>query len=338
MYGRIIYFDMRHPLFTVFAYPLYATFRLIFSFWKFGSDICIPVFLQLVNGQLFILSALLLERIFNNKLIKYYFICSYPVIINLFYFEKSAIVLFMLLLSIYLVAIDSKHKDAALILSSGASLTSCIIAVSYLFSKGKSLFEKLKDLLFLVGKAICFYVVLGRIFVFTNTIDLLAANEVFFEKTSMLQKICSYTHMVSSSFVFPKTVYRESAFVFDGIKDSINIFGLIVFVLAIVSLVIGIKKTENKLSLLWIAFSSVFVVVLGWAVSESPLFSFYFSWPFLTVTSQELPSLLRKAHISDGKTKTIHSVLITLMLAINVAAAIYISVYSQEVWTLVSQH
>lgn len=335
MFGDVKYFDIKHPLYTVFAYPLYAFFKSILCFLKTESDICLPIILQLVNGQLYIFSALLLEKIFNNKYVKYYFICSYPVIINLFYFEKGAIVLFLLLLSIYLIIVDSEKKDNVVILSSGASLTSCVIAFCYLFAKKKKLIAKLEEMLLLIVRAICFYIVLGRIFVITNFIELLSFKDSSFERTTIAEKLCSYTHMVSSGFFYPKYAFREDVFVFDGIKDSINLFGAIAFILSVSILIFGFKKLENKISLFWIASSFIFIVVLGWDVSESPLFSYYFSWPFLVATVQGLTSLMTKYNVSDKKAKVLHGLLVSVMLTMNIAISIYISVYSKDVWHFV---
>ena len=335
MYRDVTYFDIRHPLYTVFSYPLYAFFKTLLSVFRIKFDTCLPIILQLVNGQLYVFSALLLEKIFNNKYVKYYFICSYPVIINLFYFEKGAIVLFLLLLSIYLIIVNSENKDAAVVLSSGASLTSCVIAFCYLFSEKKKLVAKLQEMLLLIVRAICIYIVLGRIFVVTSFIDLLAYKDQFLEKISIVQKLFSYTHMVSSGFLAPKLVYSDDVLVFDGITDSINFFGTIVFILSVSLLLSGFKKIENKISLFWIVFSFVFVVFVGWGASESPLFSYYFSWPFLVAAVQGLTSLMTKLKVSEKKEKVLHGLLFSVMLTINIAYAIYITVYSKDIWLCV---
>ena len=332
MYRDVTYFDIRHPLYTVFSYPLYAFFKTLLSFFRIKPDTCLPIVLQLVNGQLYVFSALLLEKIFKNKYVKYYFICSYPVIINLFYFEKGAIVIFLLLLSIYLIIANSENKDTAVVLSSGASLTSCVIAICYLFSEKKKMVDKLEEMLLLLVRAICIYIVLGRIFVITSFIDLLAYKDTFLVKASIVQKLFSYTHMVSSGFLAPRLVYSDDVLVFDGITDSINFFGTIVLILSVSLLIFGLKKIENKISLIWIAFSFVFVVFMGWDVTESPLFSYYFSWPFLVAAVQGLTSLITKLKASEKMTKVLHGLLISSMLTFNIAYAFYITVYSKDIW------
>ena len=135
------------------------------------------------------------------------------------------------------------------------------------------------------------------------------------EKVSFTDKIYQYTHFIESLFTATKGKIMNNDFNFISYqltpKTSISIIGIIILLIVFISFILNRKNKMALVSFLWILFSFILLVVVGWGTKENVLilYSLYFAWAFYSLIFLLLNKIKnRKIFI------TLTSLLITIML------------------------
>ena len=90
------YYDIRHPILSIFTFPIWAITNTLVNFIIPGnlSSIVIAIILQIINAQLLILIGFQIKILTKNKLVFILYMLSFSTILNFMFFEKYQLCLF----------------------------------------------------------------------------------------------------------------------------------------------------------------------------------------------------------------------------------------------------
>ena len=323
--------DLRQPLFGVFSFPFGIVAHFLSDFLFITNGQSYFVILIVMQFLLNAITTIMLGRLLKleDKHKKYFYLLfsvSFPYLIFSLVLEQYSIALFYLILTIY-IANNYKGINYLYAGATGTLLTSGIIFP--LITKFKSLKQWIKD----VFK--CFLAFVGIVIFsgqFLQILDIRNKISAFSQYTGvqpMLEKIYKFTEFISSIFVG-----TNGCVSFEGgyasyrllVPERINYFGLIIFPLIIVSYILNKKNKMAKLSFVWILFSILVLVLIGWGQPENGLilYSLYFSWAYLIL----IYLLIKKIFIKERIFKLVMIITILLMSYFNFSEFIKIILFA----------
>ena len=124
------YYDIRHPILSIFTFPIYAIVSTIVKFLIQGNleNIIIAIIIQFLNIQLLILIGFLLKFLTNKKVSFLIYMLSFPTLLFSLFLEKYIICTFFLVFYIYSICNKNKNASIAGIVSAVVCMpTSCFI-------------------------------------------------------------------------------------------------------------------------------------------------------------------------------------------------------------------
>lgn len=316
----IQYYDIRHPLLSIFTFPIYVFMSLINQIFipenMWGVTYAIGI--QFFNSQLLITTGLMIKKITDDsKEIFVLFICSYSVIMYLFMFEKYQLCVFLLVLYVYCQC-SGKNKESLPVYVASAFVmpTSAFCGISYIWTD-RTIKKKIKDIGKIGAYTLCGLICLGR-----GSVLITGLNEAFAMKSRfgsgewlLTQKLISLSKLWQGVF-FPvnATTYNETSYFWVHLTDRYEGIFILLLLLTIIGIITHRKELYIKTCIGWLVFSFILVVVLQWSVSESPLFSLYFAWALIPAVKYGIDYLI-------GKLKLNYKILYRLMFVLLIVTA-----------------
>lgn len=292
--------DIRQPLFGVMAFP-FGLIAHFFSQFLFFIPVytyeLLMVFIQII---LLAITIIMLARILKvrEKDKKYFYLLfslSFPYLLFSIVLEQYVIGLFYLILVFYCY-FNSKKINYAYIGATGTLLTSGIIFP--LISKSKDLKQWVKDVAWC---AVIFFVVMslsGQLVQVPFFREALSNLSTFNGKITFSEKLYQFTNFVKGIFVatpgevvfsegIPRYFLREFT--------SYNIIGILILLATFVGFILNRKDKMSLIAFLWVIFSFIILVVVGWGTAENGLilYSLYFAWAYIILIYKLLKSLIK---------------------------------------------
>lgn len=223
--------------------------------------------------------------------------CCYPLILFSFVAEQYIIGLFYLILTIYVWYYKLIEINYLYIGAVGTLLTSDIL-FSFI-----SRFKNIKNWFYNIFKCfIAFLIIMiitGQILEFYSAI---IQFEKFIswsgEKILFIYKLYQFIYFVRSIFIAPKgNILIINKFPLYRLIEVnyIDIFGLIILLLCIVSYILNRKEKFVNISFLWLIFSFFILCLLGWGTAENGLilYSLYFSWAYIVLIFKLIDKVIK---------------------------------------------
>ncbi len=301
--------DLRQPLFAVFSAPFMGIPYLI---GKVFSSVALKAmvlnFAQIVI--LFITNFLVTKMMKLNSLKRVCFelvsVSSYTFLLFSVLMEQYIIVYFWTILFFYLYCENNTVSRLALYGSAGSLLTN---AVLFIVASKKSFVRDFKqwfkDIFTCAVGFVMLMLTFGRFDIFFNLFTKVTELTKYTGKSvTFIDKIYQYFAYIRNLFVAPVAGidYESEGHAAWLLKPivQINIIGVVILLLCIISAIINRKQKSSQISLSWIAFSFAVLVLLGWGTYENGLilYSLYFGWAFLVLMFQLIESIENKLRIS----------------------------------------
>ena len=311
--------DIRQPLFGVFAIPFSIIAKvlaqLLFflpSGFEYATMMCFLQFILLAITTILIARMLKLEEK-DKKYLYLLFSVSFPYLIFSIILEQYVIGLFYLILAVYYFFVSKERVNYLYIGSVGAMITSGIIFP--LISKGKTFKKWIQDVFKCFLAFISVFIISGQLpqlLLFVSRFKELTTS--FALKLSFTDKLYQFLNFVKATLIAPaghmKMIDSFPTYQLQEVK-YISIAGLILLVLAVASYIVNRKNKFAKFSFLWIVFSIVLLLIVGWGTTENGLvlYSLYFSFAYLSLYFLLLKKILKNRKIF---------VAVTLLLIITV--------------------
>lgn len=324
------YYDIRHPILSIFTFPVWAIVDTLVSFVLKSSDVAIVVkaiIFQLINAQLLILIGLQIKKLTNNKLSFIMYMLSFATILYTMFFEKYQLAVFFIVLYVFGVCNNKKWANSAIISSAGIMPTSCVIGICE-FIKSEKFTKKILNVLKIIIFTIVIFICLGRGHLIKYGMsEMIAKKEIFSNETyTVKEKVISTTKMIQSSIVALPSEYNteRKSYWWTDLEKQISIIGIIIIALIILGAIKNRKDLFIKICSIWVAFSGVLFILLNWSTQESPLFNIYFSWAIIPLFVMGIDYLIKKIKLNP---KFVYSVLLAFMIIINVSTMLNIQNY-----------
>jgi len=298
--------DFRHVLYCFFTFPLYAVFATLRICLPFPVQLY-PIFVSSLNSAFIILTSLLLKKITKNKMIMYLYLLSFPSLFFSIIIEKFQLCTFFIVLFIYLrlnnKKADKELEDFALIGAVGTISTSVFLGFWSHQKEGlKKIFSWTNIAVIFIGLSI----VLGKLGVLFSAFEYMEPLNYF----PIKNRFFGLTEMLSSCFFAPYYVIKSSQFMWQNPASYLNLFGLIILILCIISFVINRKDKFAQISFYWLGFSIFLFIIMDWFCQEAPLFNLYFSWAIIGLVTLFIEKILK-----NEKLKNYTYILIMILMA-----------------------
>ena len=223
---------------------------------------------------------------------------------------------FLLLLFIYMYISKLENKKISFVGAVGTLLTSGILFPLLLNSSDK-LVKKIKDLINYFLYTMFVILLFGRLDVLLTSIDKIMFLKRFSgSKVSFINRFIQYTHFIPNCFIaLNDSPTEQNAWRLTGLH-SINIFGILIFIVCIISFIIYKKDKITRLSFIWITYSFFILCVLGWGTAENglTLYILYFSWAFVILIFNFVKYILEKLKLQKFSKQIIITIAISMLI------------------------
>ncbi|MBE6753142.1 MAG: hypothetical protein E7559_02110 [Ruminococcaceae bacterium] len=294
--------DLRQPLFAIFAAPFtgaaYLLGRLLPAFGT-PAGLLPALFTNFAQIVMLIAACFMMSRLLRLSAAGrmgfcLLFVSTYTFILAPLMMEQYVVAFFWLMLAA-LCTVEGKAADAdevddmVLIGAAGTLLTS--VLCTPLASRRSPLREFRQwfgSMLRTAGGFVLCVLAFGRVDVlFGLTAAFGGFSRYDGEALTLSGKLMQYSVFLKNVFVRPEAAVSMGEFPSWQLlpAETFSIFGIIVFLLAALSVVLNRDKPAVVLSGCWAAFSLVVLVVLGWGTAENGLilYSLYFGWAFFVL-------------------------------------------------------
>ena len=101
-------------------------------------------------------------------------------------------------------------------------------------------------------------------------------------------KLLQFINFISSIFIAPiSNIVVDNGFHAYRLTEvsNVNIFGIILLIIALLGFILNKKTKFSIISMCWIIFSFIVLCVIGWGTAENGLilYSLYFDWAFISL-------------------------------------------------------
>jgi len=297
--------DIRQPLFSVFAIPFCGLPYVITEVFCIPESVKailtdIPQIFLLVLGNFILCKLINLKPQYRVVVMTLLSMCYTSLVFSIM-FEQYVVVYFYLMLCIWTRIKLNRHNDYLLTATTGTLVTGCVL-IPLLNSTPVKEFKKW---VLSISKSVMMFVVFIGLFIRTDVILKIFQNmnqlsQFSKYSLSLKQKLMQYTVFVQSYFIAPickplsewdKTPTWQLDF-----NLSFSVIGIVIALIAILSFVINRKDKLVQLSGVWIVFSFLITVIVGWGTVENGLilYSLYFGWAFFVLVIKFIMKLNEK--------------------------------------------
>lgn len=290
--------DLRQPLFAVFAAP-FAGIPYLLGRMLGGNASVSAVLINSVQIAMMLAANFMLTKIMKLSPVKRMCFmllscCTYTHLLFILMMEQYAVAYFWTIFCIYLMS--EKHSSAQMAMwgAGGTLLTSMVLLP---FLPGKSPIREFKAWFLEIVKYGCTFVAVLLAFCRLDVILNLTSKTALLgsftgDSLTLADKLYQYTAFLCSCFAAPDagvnmTAAEHMSWQLNPVT-GISTVGVLILLLAVVSVVVNREKRSTLLAAGWAGFSVIMLVGLGWGTIENGLilYSLYFGWAFLVLLFQ----------------------------------------------------
>lgn len=285
--------DIRQSLFGIFSLPFSVPAKMLSELcFFFQNNYAYETVMTVIQFMLIAISTIMIGRMMQLKekekiLLYLFFSCSFPCILFSILIEQYVISLFYLITALYIYTKNSYKINYFYVPAVGTMITSGIIFPT--ITKFKNLRQWLKN----VFKCFCFYaavlIIGGQLPQILNIQSQIKHLTTFTgQVVTFKSKVFQFTSFIKGIFIANPgkidMIYNHPSYQLMQF-ESISIIGIIILILCILGYIMNKKMKFAKISILWILFSIVVLLLIGWGTAENGLilYGLYFSWAYLTL-------------------------------------------------------
>lgn len=293
--------DIRQPLFGFFALPFGLLAKVISEFVFFvPNDYAYEAVMTVLQFIITTITTILIARLLkleekDKKYLYMLFSLSFPYLIFNLVLEQYVIALFYLILTIYMFH-NYQGINYTYIAATGSLITTGIVFP--LITKFKNLKQYVKD----IGKCllvfICIFIISGQFIQIVTLNQTMTSLFEFAKPLPLTEKLCQFFNFVQGIFFSCKGEIVSERYWMQQV-DTVSVVGVILLTIMIVSAILNRKESFARLSGLWVIFSILILVIIGWGTTENGLilYSLYFAWAYLSLYYLFLKKLCRNRKI-----------------------------------------
>ena len=285
--------DIRQPLFGIFSLPFSIIGKFIAEILFFVPErydyVSAMTFIQfvLLSVSTILISRMLKLKEEDKKYFYLLFSISFSYMIFSIILEQYVIGLFYLILTCYCFYEKKLKPNYLYVGAVGTMLTSGIVFP--LISKIKNLKKYIIDAFKCLAVFLSVLTVGGQFpqifLMFTNFNSL---TSTFAKKMGFIDKFYQFINFVKGILIAPKgkivEVLNHPSYQLVEVKN-IMIIGVFILLIVIVGYILNRKNKFANFCILWVIFSAILLLFIGWGTSENGLilYSLYFAFAYLSL-------------------------------------------------------
>ena len=294
--------DLRQPLFALFSFPFGQIAGLgAFIFGFVPTEISYSVFLVLLQGFVLSICSILLSRMmrqFDSIACLSFFSFMYATIFFSLNIEQYVFGIFWLMILVYHFVMKNESNPWLFSAATGSLITNAIW-LPFILPKKKFkeyFLEGLKyGLIFLA-----LLIVFGQTSRFiSDLVGFSKYNEAMGFQLTFVDKLLQFINFIASCFIAPTAkpcINCTDHASYEMLPvTSLNILGLILLVIMIISFIWNRKEKIAQVGFGWLLFSFLILCLIGWGTADNELFIYgiYFSWAYFVLIYLFLHKLLQ---------------------------------------------
>ncbi len=309
------YYDIRHPLMSIFTFPFYAIISFIFP-TKIE-----PILFQFINVQILIIIALELKQLTKKNIVFILYIISFSTLTLMLFLEKYQLCTFLIVTYLYNQKVLKSNSNKMLISATSIMPTSGFATI-FEFINNESFKKKILNVLkiFIVGVIVI--ICLGRAHSLVNGLDelKLAKTRYASAELSIIEKINSTSKVFDTTFIGIPSKEKDNIYLWNDLSKSISILSIIIIIIILIGIIHYIKRKDYiYISFLaWLLFIPILFILLNWAPHETPLFTIYFSWAIIPLFIYGIEYIFKKIKLKRKVINCIYGLMIISIICINV--------------------
>ena len=285
--------DIRQPLFGIFSLPISIVGKLLAEIlffipekYGYASAMTFIQFVLLSVSTILISRMLKLEEK-DKKYLYLLFSISFSYMIFSIILEQYVIGLFYLILTCYYFYEKKLRPNYLYVGAVGTMLTSGIIFP--LISEIKDLKKYIADT-FKCFLAFLSVLTIGGQFpqIFSMLTNFNSLTSTFAKKIDFVDRVYQFINFAKGIIIAPKgkvmEILNHPSYQLAEVK-SIALFGVIVLIVVILGYILNRKNKFANFCILWVIFSVILLLFIGWGTSENGLilYSLYFAFAYLSL-------------------------------------------------------
>lgn len=290
--------DIKQPLFALFAAPFIGLPYFIARVFSVSMSVEATLITAAQVVMLFFANFFLagIMSLTPQKRICFMLItcATYSQLLFTLMVEQYIVAYFYLILLMYMICGEKAPESFILWGAGGTILTSMALTpLVAMKNEQKTVIAWVREMIWYCIS----FVVLIAIFRFDTIYNLIQSIVLYYygfanENMPFADKCLQYLSFISDCFLAPNAginrTFREWASWQLMPVDSLDIPGLLLAVLTVVSAVLNRKKKSSQVAAYWCAFSVVLMVIVGWGTVENGLilYALYFGWAFAVLLFQ----------------------------------------------------
>ena len=315
--------DIRQPLFAVFSMP-FAVVAMLLSKLLFFVPNAYPIVLASVQAVLLLFGFTLFARVLgftgvDRLLFLLLLYVSYPTLLFFVAVEQYVFAVFWVFVLLYSWHEREEHRELPFVAASGSLLTSGVLFP--LLFEGKSLKERVRALVNGGLAFLAIFVVFARVPLLNRVLQNMKDVASFAGKTVPIgARAMQFFSFVSACFARPAaavdlTTYTHASYQLLPVA-GLQWAGVALFALVVVSAVLNWRKRSLRVCSLWVAFSALLLLVVGWGAAENGmvLYTLYFFWAYAALLYR---LLLRVFFKNNALRYAVVAAVLCLLVAVN---------------------
>lgn len=295
--------DLRQPLFAVFAAPFVGFGYALSVPLSHINPVFTPLLMNAIQVLMLVAANLMLAKIINlDTVCRVCFILfttvTYTTLLFSVMMEQYIVAYFWLIFVIFSYIEYKKATVISLSAAGGTLLTSLVLIPTAYENEQRNNTCKIHSFVTAVEKGLLGFLVMlfafGRLDILLNFSEKTTQLSGFAGGENIVGRSKQYLSFISSCFISPNAVVDKTTYdhiswqLSKGIITQINIIGIIIIALCLVSFIVNRKNMLTKISALWVCFSVILLGIVGWGSAENGmiLYSLYFGWAFIVLLFQ----------------------------------------------------
>lgn len=289
--------DLRQPLFAIFAAPFLGMPYFIGRLLGVSASVQ-AMLLNYVQIIMLYIANYMLTKIMNlnmTKRISFMILmsCTYTNLLFVLMMEQYIVAYFWLVFCIYVIC-EGKKSNRIVLWGAGGTLLTSLLLLPFISHESplKNVKAWFKDM-FKYGMEFIFAMLFFCRFdvIYNLGTKIVSLSTATGKNLSLMDKVYQYIEFIRNCFVAPKA--GISFIIEDHISwqlqpiDSISFLGVGILIVVIISAILNRKKS-SLFAIVWVGFSIVMLLGLGWGTKENGLilYALYFGWAFLLLIFQ----------------------------------------------------
>ena len=237
------------------------------------------------------------------------FLSGYTALLFTMMMEQFVVSLFWLIVLLYQISEEKKPHPLVFAAAGGTIVTNLActpLVSSHVFTRNYK--DWILDMCRYGAIFVAAWVGSGRIVTLLNLATGVGSELTAFggASLSLLERIGQYTVFIKNYFLVPEA--GPATLTLNGLTweswqlmpaTGLNLAGVVIFVLALLSVWVNREKRSSLLAGCWVLFSAFALGCLGWGSVENGmlLYSLYFGWPFATLLFQLVEKLEERLRV-----------------------------------------